>query len=195
MSNMVIPNTSVFHDSGVDGAGPSIWYGKGAVDGDANPWLTAPVGSQYCYKPSTSVAVWYTKMHAVGVTADWVETPGLIVQRITYSQFTDGTSTSGTKALTRTIPAGAFVRRCFLRNLTGFTGDTSAVIVVGDGSDTDRYMTGTPTVFTTATALDLGEVSGTAIHTTAATVTVTVTSGSDWGAVVAGSMDVVIVYD
>ena len=196
MANTVVPNTAMWHDSGVDGAGPAVWYGKAAVSGAALPWLGAPVGSQYCYKPTTAVATWYTKRANNGITSDWIpDSPGLIVQTITYAQFTDGTSTIGTKTLARQIPAGAYVRRCFLRNVTGFTGDSSATIEVGDGTTAARYSTGTPSVYTTAVAIDLGAVSGTAIHIAAATVTVTVTSGSDWGKVTAGSMDVVIVYD
>ena len=94
------------------------------------------------------------------------------------------------------IPIGATVLRCVLAApLTGFAGDTSAVIIVGDGSDTDRYMTGTPDVFSDlAGGLDLGVVSGVAYHAAAKTPTITITAGSDWGAVTAGALTIEIYY-
>ena len=92
------------------------------------------------------------------------------------------------------IPLGATVVRSFLLALTGFTGDTSCTLTVGDGTDPDRYNTGTPSIFTTAAGeTDLGAISGTAYHTAAKSVTLTATSGSDWGAVTAGQATVVIV--
>lgn len=108
--------------------------------------------------------------------------------------FTDGGSAAGTLALDETLPIGAWVLRSVLRNVTGFTGNTSAVMVVGDGTDVDRYNTGTPSVFTTANAIDLGAPSGTQIHTAAATVTVTVTGGSDFTAITAGTATISIYF-
>src|SRR5678816_3344650 len=63
-----------------------------------------------------------------------------VSETILYSAFTDGGSTSGTKALATQIPVGARFVGCHLTALTGFTGDTTAVVIIGDGSDTDRYM-------------------------------------------------------
>lgn len=118
-----------------------------------------------------------------------------ISQTVAYDAFTDGGSTSGTFDLTDTIPVGATVLACALTALTGFTGDTSAVLIVGDGTDTDRYMTGTPSVFTTAAnGLDLGVPSGARYHAAAKTVTLTVTSGSDFTSVSAGSLTIEIYY-
>lgn len=117
-------------------------------------------------------------------------------ETVAYSAFTDGGSTSGTYDLTTgTIPAGAFVLGAYLTALTGFTGDTSAVLTVGDGTDVDRYNTGTPSVFTTsATGLDLGVPSGAEYHAAAATVTLTVTSNADFTSVSAGSLTIRIAY-
>ena len=112
----------------------------------------------------------------------------------TFADFTDGGSTSGTYEYTTDIPKGAVVTRTLITDVTGFAGDTSAVITIGDGTDEDRYNTGTPDVFTTATDIDAGVVSGTAYHAAAATPTLTVTSGSDFGAVTAGSVTVTIFY-
>jgi hypothetical protein len=177
----------------MDGAAPVQWFGADVPDGDRGPWATAPVGSQYCKKSATQTT-WYTKEKNDGADNDWSVRWGEIRQTLTYSQFTDGGSTAGTKTLTETLPVGAWVLRSVLRNVTGFTGDTSAVITVGDGTDVDRYNTGTPSVFTTANAIDLGAPSGTQIHTAAATVTVTVTSGADFTSVAAGQLTISIYY-
>ena len=118
-----------------------------------------------------------------------------ISETIAFGDFTDGGGTSGTFALTAQIPAGALVIGALLTSLVGFTGDTSAVVTIGDGSDVDRYNTGTPNVFVTAAGgIDLGARSGVDFHDAAKTVTVTVTSAADFGAIVAGSMKVAIFY-
>ncbi len=100
---------------------------------------------------------------------------------------TDGGSTVGTYTLTDTVPIGAWVHQTILTDVTGFTGDTSATIQVGDGTDVDRYSTGTPSVFTTAAAIDLGVPSGTKIHVAALAPVVTITSAADFTNVVAGA--------
>jgi len=96
--------------------------------------------------------------------------------------FTDGGGASGTLVLGLTIPAGAVYARTLLSGLVGFAGDVSAVGTLGDGSDVDRYNTGTPNLFTTAPqGVDAGVPSGTLFHNAAiATVTLTVTTSSDF---------------
>lgn len=68
----VIKPTLRYFESGVVGAGPGIWYGVDAPDGDAGDWLRAPVGSIYFYKPNVSVAIAYLKTANNGTGADWV---------------------------------------------------------------------------------------------------------------------------
>jgi hypothetical protein len=193
-----IPNAPTAKYEEGSGHAPYLWFGDDALNGATAPWANAPVGSIYALKTSeTAQPVHYGKRANNGRSDDWGALGGVGVfqQRFTFSEFTDGGSTVGTLALTGTIPAGALVHRSTLFNLTGFTGDTSATIQIGDGSDADRYSTGTPSVFTTAVQLDVGAVSGTAVHVTAvSTVTVTITSGSDWGAVVAGAATLRIYY-
>ena len=109
---------------------------------------------------------------------------------ILFSQFTDGGSTAGTYQVQFELPVGFFVDRTQLVNVTGFAGDTSAAITVGDGSDVDRYNTGTPSVFTTISRLDLGISSGTKFIATANRPTITVTSGADFTSVSAGGFDI-----
>ncbi len=119
---------------------------------------------------------------------------GYVEEYVQRSQFTDGGSTAGTYQLKSAIPIGAQVLVTLITQLTGFTGDTSATLIVGDGSDTDRYNTGTPSVFTTANQLAMGAVSGTAVHTAAVFPTLTVTSASDFTNVTAGALKIRIVY-
>ena len=117
-------------------------------------------------------------------------------ETVTVADFTDGGSTLGTKALNVTIPAGAVFARCLVTAITGFAGDTSAVITVGDvGDDVDRYNTGTPSVFATAAAgCDMGAPSGTLFHAAAVVPDVHITSGSDFGAVSAGQLTVTLFW-
>lgn len=109
-------------------------------------------------------------------------------QSVAYTDFTDGGSTSGTLNLTTSIPAGAVFVQSLVTAIVGFTGDTSATVTIGDGTDVDRYNTGTPSLFTTAAAgVDLGVPSGTKWHTAAATPKITITSNADFTSVAAGS--------
>jgi hypothetical protein len=119
---------------------------------------------------------------------------GYIEEFITRSQFTDGGSTTGTYQMKTAIPVGAYVINSVLTQLTGFAGDTTATLTIGDGSDVDRYNTGTPSVFTTAAALALGVPSGTKEHTAAVFPTLTITGGSDFTAVTPGALALRIIY-
>lgn len=130
---------------------------------------------------------------------DGVTTTGALVkleETVAYTDFTDGGGASGTYDITvGTIPAGATFLTSAVTAVTGFAGDTSAVLIIGDGTDTDRYNTGTPSVFATAAnGVSVGAASGTAYHDSAATVTLTVTSASDFTSVSAGSVTVELYY-
>ncbi len=183
-----------FWESGINGPAPVLWYGVNAVDGDAYPWAMAPRGSIYCI--TGSQARYFVKNENAGHDSDWCALGGIhtIVQRVAYTDFTDGGAAVGTLTLDGTIPIGAIVLKTAIVNVTGFTGDTSAALTVGDGTTVDRYNTSTIDVFTTVAALDGGAISGTAIHTAAKTPVLTITSASDWGAVVAGALTVKIFY-
>jgi hypothetical protein len=117
-------------------------------------------------------------------------------QTVTRAEFTDGGATTGTFVMSATIPAGSVMAKSTVTAITGFTGDTSATIQIGDGSTADRYSTGTPSVFTTAAqGVDVGAVSGTAWHTAAVTtVTLTVTTNADFTNCTAGSVDVTLFW-
>ena len=118
-----------------------------------------------------------------------------IAETFSFGDMTQVTTTL-TLALTASIPIGATVLRCVLSApVVGFAGDTSATIQIGDGTDDDRYMTGTPDVFSDiAGGLDLGVVNGVAYHAVAKTPTVIVTTNADASNVTAGTLTVEIYY-
>lgn len=116
-------------------------------------------------------------------------------QTVTRAQFTDGGATAGTFSLNLSIPAGAVFAQALISSITGFTGDTSAVITIGDGTDVDRYNTGTPNVFVTASqGVSAGAPSGTAWHTAAITPVLTITSAADFTNVTAGTLTITLFY-
>ena len=140
--------------------------------------------------PTSSMATLLDEIAAAIAQAGVVE----IKATIDFDDFTDNLDTTGTFEFAEDIPIGALVIGATLTALTGFTGDTSAVITLGDGTDVDRYNTGTPNVFVTAALIDLGAISGVAPHVAAKTPTVILTSAADFGAVDAGSMEISIFY-
>jgi hypothetical protein len=189
-----ISNSPDLYQSGVDGPMPTEWYGVDAPDGDASDFAQCGPGSRYIQVDiDNEKAIQLFKGKNDARDDDWSGVV-IVLQRFSISDFTDGGSTVGTLVLDQGVPVGAFAVRCFLQNVTGFTGNVSATMQVGDGVDADRYTTGTPSVFTTATAIDLGACSGTAIHTAAVGITVTITSNSDFTLVVAGAATLKLVY-
>lgn len=117
-------------------------------------------------------------------------------QTVAYDAFTDGGGTSGTFVITAgTIPAGATFLYAAVTAVTGFAGNTSAVLTIGDGTDGDRYNTGTPSVFASAAnGVSVGAPSGVQYHAAEGTITLTVTSASDFTSVSAGSLTVEFYY-
>ena len=128
-------------------------------------------------------------------TAATQAVPVKFSETVAFGDFTDGGATVGTIDLTNTLPIGAWVIAAQCTACTGFAGDTSAVVTLGDGSDVDRYNTGTPDVFTTAAnGVALGIPSGVQSHAAAATITVTVTTAADFTSVSAGSLTLEFFY-
>jgi hypothetical protein len=119
-----------------------------------------------------------------------------LTETVLKSAFTDGGSTSGTYSMTGTIPVGAVLLGSKVLVNVGFSGDTSAALIIGDGSDTDRYNTSTINIFTTAAnGVESGVPSGSKLITTANSPTLTVTSTADFTNVAGtGSITVSIFY-
>lgn len=165
-------------------------------------WKLSVSGGAYAEVPSLvsgglSASDLTTAVAAGAISNSLLGAPKLVTYQETvgYAAFTDGGGASGTFSLSTSIPAGARFLNTLVTAITGFAGDTSAVLIVGDGTDTDRYNTGTPSVFATAAAgVDMGAPSGTAWHTAAKTPILTVTSATDWGAVNAGALTVTLFW-
>lgn len=122
---------------------------------------------------------------------------GCLTQSVSYSDFVDGGGVVGTLNLSNSVPDGAVVERCIIHTLTGFTGgaNSTATVQIGDGTDVDRYNTGTPDVYTTnASGVDMGAVSGTAWHDDAKTPVITITVDNDWSTIAAGAFEIAIFY-
>ena len=188
-------NYPEYLESGVAGQNPTEWFGVDPVDGDAGDWIQVGAGSMYMQRDITNdlCTLPLVKVKNDSADNDWAGLQ-VLCETVTRADFTDGGSTSGTYNLKTQIPAGAFILRTLVQDVTGFTGDTSAALIVGDGTDTDRYNTGTPSVFTTATMITMGVPSGTLEHTAAKTVTLTVTSNADFTNVTAGQLTIKIFY-
>jgi hypothetical protein len=119
---------------------------------------------------------------------------GVLSETVAVAAFTDGGSTVGTYQMAGSLPAGAIVLASKIGPVTGFAGDTTAVLTIGDGSDVDRYMTGTPSVFTTnAVGIECGVPSGTKLLTALNRPTLTITSSADFTSVVTNAAGVVAV--
>lgn len=176
------------------GAPPRVLYGEVAVDGDAAPFAQAPLGTLYLRKVSAYHTQLWQKVQDTNSDYDWRCVAGTIVETVLYSAFTDGGAAAGTYVLDSDIPAGAYVDNASVYVNTGFTGNTSAALTIGDGTDVDRYNTGTPSVLA-AGWVDVGLRSGAPHHTAAmATVTLTVTGATDFTAISAGSLTVALHY-
>jgi hypothetical protein len=179
----------------LNGGAPGLWADTAAVDGDRPPWRRAPLGSMYWRRVTSNQQEQYIKVKDDGRNDDWAILHGLVVQRIDFSEFTDGGGATGTLVLNATIPEGANFGRAYLLNNTDATGESTLTIQIGDGTDVDRYTTGTPSVATAADMLDLGVTSGTDVHTAPiATVTVTLTEDDDFTDITAWAATVVMEY-
>lgn len=116
---------------------------------------------------------------------------GIIDATVTASAMTNAGGAVATYTLPLDVlgdepfPAGARALATQFKVTTAFGGDVSAVIQVGDGSDVDRFNTGTPSVFTTGHK-DMGVPSGAVFAATATSVVVTITSATDADALIAG---------
>ena len=182
-------NYPEYLESGVAGQNPTEWFGVDAVDGDAGDWIQVGAGSMYMHRDLDNdlMQLPLIKIKNDSLDNDWT---GLqcIGETVTFADFTDGGSTVGTYTSKLQIPAGAKVKDTLIQNVTGFAGNVSAALTVGDGTDVDRYNTSTLDVFSTVAAIDGGAISGTAIHTAAKNVVLTITVNSDWGLVTAGTL-------
>jgi hypothetical protein len=119
----------------------------------------------------------------------------LVSQTIDFDDFTDNGDASGyIDFTTADVPAGSLIVGWKAVVATGFTGDTTGVIEVGVSGDTDAWSSdAAQSVLASATVGSAPQASE-AFVGAAATPRVTVTGGSDFGLVAAGSMTVTVFY-
>jgi hypothetical protein len=114
-------------------------------------------------------------------------------QNLVFSAFTDGAGASGYIDITHKMPGNALMLGWKATTTIGFTGDTTATIMVGVPTDTDRF-----TADVNKSCFDAGTVASAPIAadvldgygTTEHTIRVTVTGASDFGLITAGNMTV-----
>lgn len=173
---------------------PEVKWSTSAPD-TSEFFTRLPVASEVWRPVATGHVQKWVKVKNDLTANDWVCVAGLISESVVLADFTDGGGTSGTYDLANQLPAGAKVDTITVRDVTGFTGDTTATLIVGvTAVDTDQFNTGTPSVFTTADFIDMGPPSGDKELEAATTVTLLVTSGSDFAAVTAGALTINVPY-
>jgi hypothetical protein len=120
-------------------------------------------------------------------------------QWVTYDEFTDGGGAAGTLNLNKQIPAGSAAIFSKVTVTEGFSGDTTAVLDIGNASDDDAYSLTTHNVLAAlSNALEHcdsgGGDSGLSLCTSDTTVKLTLTGASDFGLITAGKMYVEVFY-
>ncbi len=125
------------------------------------------------------------------------ETPrlGFIRSNHKFNDFVDGGAAVGTILMNGFIPVGAEVLATLVTPRLGFTGDTTALLTVGDGTTVDRYNAGTIDVFAPLpNGISAGVPSGDRYHDARVQPLLTITAGTDWGTVDGGEVTVMIMF-
>lgn len=149
---------------------------------------------------SMVVDIYYmpTAADAVAYTGSTYEIQRLSSQALAIANFTDnaGTATGYIDFTTGQIPAGAIVLGWKAVTTTGFTGDTTAVVMVGISGDTNAF-----SADETQSCLAAGTTGSASLAATGAlpiatarTPRVTVTGGADFTSISAGAMTVDVYY-
>ena len=191
---MRITNDRQFYPHSLDGEQPEMLWGSATPNAAEGPWKQAAEGSLYVRKNGNQKELWQKIEDSGRSLSDWLLIAGSISKRLVKTDFTDVTTT-GTYTFAEEIPLGALATYSTVSDVVALTGDTTATVQIGDGTDADRYTTGTPNLFIAITQLSVGAVSGTAYHAAAKAPVVTVTVATDFTATAAaGAFTVRINY-
>ena len=117
-----------------------------------------------------------------------------VFQNVKYSDFTDGGAADGTLNLTKQLPVGAFVLGVKVTVKTGFTGNTTAVMSVGNADDANKYSDNTTVNVLAAGVVGESPEDPLEFIATATTVKLTITGASDYTLITAGEADVEVFY-
>lgn len=125
-----------------------------------------------------------------------------ISQRIRIGDFTDGAGTNGYVDLKHTLPKGAIVLGWAAKIITGFIGDTTALMSVGTSDNPDAYtgLTPDPSCYTGAGTIigahsssdgtdGVNTVSGSEV-----TLRVSIVGASDFTLITTGEADIYVYY-
>jgi hypothetical protein len=112
------------------------------------------------------------------------------------ASFTDNTNTTGYKDFARQLPKNSLVIGWKAVVSTGFTGDTSATVIVGISGDTDAFSSVTTNSCYAAGTVGCGAGAASTNQFCAAATTprVTVTGNADFTSITAGSMKITLYY-
>lgn len=123
-----------------------------------------------------------------------------IAQLVKYDEFTDdGSDAIGDLIMDKQVPAGSFILGCKATVKTGFAGDTTATMKIGTSKDAGD-ITGNTTINVLDAARNLVKASfissdaGLIAVSSAQTVYIGVTGGSDFSDISAGLMLVEVYY-
>lgn len=174
---------------------PPSYYGDDLPNGDSSPWKNFPVGTEYTRTVATGHYQTWVKVADRNEDQDWHLVQGRVTIKAVKSDFTDGGSTSGTLATGVVIPSHTYVWGALIHTTVAWSGDTSAALEIGDGTDADRFNAASdPSLFATGFVYG-GLPQGTNPLTADATITLTVTSTADFTNVAAGGTSyITIIY-
>ena len=189
---MRISNTDAYYEDSIAGQ-PQVKYGVGAVDGDAAPFVSMPIGSKYIRNGAGFVHE-YTKVKNDSTDNDWTGGMNVLRQSVVLADFTDSTGATGTLALDGTIPAGAVVVRCIVTDVVAFAGDSTSVLIIGySGATAAWVVSGGVSVQSNIAMLD-GGIPATPAVAAVKTPLLTITEDDDFTDITTGSMTVSIYY-
>jgi len=121
----------------------------------------------------------------------------VLSETVAIGDFTDGTDATGYIDLSTALPEGSLVLGWQADVKTGFTGDTSAAVQVGESGNVDRFSAVTANSCLTADVVGSPAAAVAANHgylAAAVTPRVTITGASDFGNFAAGEMDIKLIY-
>ena len=160
----------------------------------SSPLYQQPFGVALSGLASGTTGIVAVKVHRETVGAPQIEE---IIQTFARAAMTDGGGTSGYIDLTVQLPAGAVPLGWKALCNLGFTGDTSAVVMVGINGDTDRFSADTSgSVFATNALVGSLPIAADGCKSIAAAVAMrlTITSAADFTNVVAGNLTIHVYY-
>ncbi len=118
----------------------------------------------------------------------------IVSQTLKIGDFTDNEDATGYIDFDTNLPANAVPLGWKAEVSAGFTGDTSATMQVGISGDLDKFSGSTAADCSSTGTIGAPANNDAVLSSSAQTPRVTVTGGSDFGSITAGSMVVTLYY-